>query len=142
LSYCSLIRRSRFNKRAVVLGHRLVIFSFSGPVILKIDYLTFVSRSRSFYLYRDVIITGEWPQNVGLFLALKDFEHEGILSLLCHTCCDTGPRFFPVSSEGLLHSVAFYNTQGDVVDLHCNLTQIFMVLILEKTVFFKVFPPL
>jgi hypothetical protein len=32
---------------------------------------------------------------------------------MCHICCDTGSRFFLVSSEGLPHLVASYDTQGE-----------------------------
>jgi hypothetical protein len=42
-------------------------------------------------LYGDVTITGEGLQNLDLCSALGAFE-QGTLS--CHTCCDTGPRFF------------------------------------------------
>jgi hypothetical protein len=52
----------------------------------------FTSRSRIFHLYGDVTITGEGLQNLGLCSALMPFSREGSLS--CHTCCDTGPRFF------------------------------------------------
>ena len=48
----------------------------------------FTSRSRIFHLYGDVTITGEGLQNLGLC----PLSREGSLS--CHTCCDTGPRFF------------------------------------------------
>jgi hypothetical protein len=50
----------------------------------------FTSRSRIFHLYGDVTIAGEGLQNLGLPLA--PLSREGSLS--CHTCCDTGPRFF------------------------------------------------
>jgi hypothetical protein len=49
-------------------------------------------------------------QNVGQCLALRAFEQGGIFivpHLLWH-----GTSVFPVSSEGLPHSVAYYNTQG------------------------------
>jgi hypothetical protein len=48
-------------------------------------------------------------------------QHSGPLnrkgSLSCHNCCNTGPWFFPVSTEGPRHLVAFYDTQGDVENL-------------------------
>jgi hypothetical protein len=52
----------------------------------------FMPSSRIFHLYGDVTIAGEGLQNLGLCSALRAFEQGG--SLLCHTCCDTGPRFF------------------------------------------------
>jgi hypothetical protein len=100
----------------------------------------FTSRSRIFHLYGDVTITGEGLQNLGL-----DDRRSGPLSrkrsLSCHTCCDTGRRFFrshskdrPIQSPLTTHkgwcggsiltriltgprSVVFYDTQGDVEDL-------------------------
>jgi hypothetical protein len=41
--------------------------------------------------YRDVTIAGEGLHNLGLCSAFRAFEQG---SLSCHTCCDTGPRFF------------------------------------------------
>jgi hypothetical protein len=52
----------------------------------------FMSRSRIFHLYGDVIIASEGLQNLGLFSAFRAFEQWGSLSR--HTCRDTGPRFF------------------------------------------------
>jgi hypothetical protein len=46
------------------------------------------SHSRIFHLYGDVTIACNWLQNLGLCSALRAFEQS------CHTCCDTGPRFF------------------------------------------------
>jgi hypothetical protein len=66
----------------------------------------FTSRSRIFNLYGDIAITGEGVQNSGLWSAL---------SLLWH-----GASVFPVSSEVPPHSVASYDTQGDVKDLYLN----------------------
>jgi hypothetical protein len=63
----------------------------------------FTSRSRIFHLY-------EGLQNLGLCLVLRAFEKGGIFivpHLLRH-----GASVFPVSSKGLPHSVASYNTQG------------------------------
>jgi hypothetical protein len=75
----------------------------------------FMSRSRIFYLYEDITITGEGLQNLGLCSALRAFEQRGIfivLHLLWH-----GTSVLPVSSEGPPHSVASYDKQGDVEDL-------------------------
>jgi hypothetical protein len=52
----------------------------------------FTSRLRIFHLYRDITIAVEWLQNFGLCSALRAFDQGESLS--CHTCCDTGPRFF------------------------------------------------
>jgi hypothetical protein len=38
----------------------------------------FMSRSRIFHVYEDVIITGEGQQNLGLHSALRAFEQGGI----------------------------------------------------------------
>jgi hypothetical protein len=48
----------------------------------------FTYCSKISHLYGDVTITGEGLQNLDQCSALR----EGSLS--CHTCCDTGPRFF------------------------------------------------
>jgi hypothetical protein len=54
----------------------------------------FTSRSRFFHLYGDVTITDEGLlQNLGLYTRRSGpLSREGPLS--CHTCCDTGARFF------------------------------------------------
>jgi hypothetical protein len=75
----------------------------------------FTSRSRIFHLYGDVTIAGEGLQNLGRCSALKAFEQGGIFiapHLLQH-----GASVFPISSEGLPHSVVSYDTQGDVENL-------------------------
>jgi hypothetical protein len=75
----------------------------------------FTSRSIVSRLYVDVTIAGEGLQNLGLCSVLRAFELGGIFivpHLLWH-----GASVFPVSSEGLSHSVASYDTQGDVEDL-------------------------
>jgi hypothetical protein len=74
-----------------------------------------MSCSRIFHLYGDVTITGEGLQNLGLCSALRAFEQGGIFivsHLLWH-----GTSVFPVSSEGPPHSVASYDTQGDMENL-------------------------
>jgi hypothetical protein len=82
------------------------------------------------HLYGDVTIAGEGLQNLGLCSALcRAFKQGGVLTmphLLWH-----GTSVIPVSSEGSSHSVASYDTDGDVEDLflpsssqgHGNLTQ-------------------
>jgi hypothetical protein len=96
-------------------------FKFYFRVLNKVilDWLIiycFTSRSRIFHLYGDVItIAGEGLQNLGLCSALRAFEQGGIFivpHLLCH-----GASVFPISSEGPPHSVASYNTRGDVKGL-------------------------
>jgi hypothetical protein len=79
------------------------------------DYLQFYVHPRIFYLYEDVTITGEELQNLGLCSELRAFKQGGIFilpHLLWH-----GASVFSVSSEGPPHSVASYDTQGDVEDL-------------------------
>jgi hypothetical protein len=61
---------------------------WGGCINLLIDYLQFYVPLKNFSL----TIAGEGLQNIGLCSALRAFEQEGYLS--CHTCCDTGPRFF------------------------------------------------
>jgi hypothetical protein len=78
-----------------------------------IDWLilySFTSRSGIFHLYGDVTVADEGLQNLGLCSALRAFEQWGIFivpQLLWH-----GTSVFPVSSEGLPHSVASYDTRG------------------------------
>jgi hypothetical protein len=76
-----------------------------------IDYLQFYVPLKNFSL----TIVGEGLQNLGLCSALRAFEQGGIFivpHLLWH-----GASVFPVSSEGLPHLVASYDTQGGVEDL-------------------------
>ena len=82
-----------------------------------IDWLFIVLRpAQEYFTYMETVtIAGEGLQNLGLCSALRAFEQGGIFivsHLLWH-----GASVFPVSSEGPLHSVAFYDTQGDVEDL-------------------------
>jgi hypothetical protein len=80
-----------------------------------INYLLFHVPLKLFYLYRDVTIAGEGLQNLGLYSALRAFEQGGIfivLHLLWH-----GTSVFSVSSERPPHSVASYDTHGNVEDL-------------------------
>jgi hypothetical protein len=52
-----------------------------------------MSRSKIFHLYGDITIISEGLQNLGLYAWCSGpVSREGSLS--CHTCCDTGPRFF------------------------------------------------
>jgi hypothetical protein len=75
-----------------------------------------MSNSRTFHSKEDVTISSERLQNLGLCWALRVFEQEG--SLLCPICNDTARApVFSVTSEGLLHSVASYDTQEDTEDL-------------------------
>jgi hypothetical protein len=56
-------------------------FSFSGAVVLDIIIIyCFTSLSRIYHLhvYKDVTISGEELQNLGLCLALNAFEQGGI----------------------------------------------------------------
>jgi hypothetical protein len=98
---------------------KFYIYWFIWYTILSpIDWLIiycFTSRSRVFHLYGDVAITFEGLQNLGLCLALRAFEQGGIFivpRLLWH-----GASVFPVSSEGPPHSVASFDTKGDVENL-------------------------
>jgi hypothetical protein len=68
----------------------------------------FTSRLRIFHSYGDVAITGEGLGAQGLW-AGRDLYRA---TLLWH-----GVSVFPVSSKGQLHSVASYDTQGDVEGL-------------------------
>jgi hypothetical protein len=68
-----------------------------------------------FTLYGDVTITCKGLQNLGLCSALRAFEQVGIFivpQLLWHEA-----SVYLVSSEGPPHSVASYDTRGDVEDL-------------------------
>jgi hypothetical protein len=76
----------------------------------------FTSRSRIVHLYRDVTITGEWLQNLDLCSALKAFEQGESFK---YRATPAVTRDF-CSSEGPSHTVASYNTQGDVEDLLFN----------------------
>jgi hypothetical protein len=51
-----------------------------------------MSRSKFYFLLGDVIIIGEGLQNLGLSRRSGTLSRDASLS--CHTCCDTGPRFF------------------------------------------------
>jgi hypothetical protein len=79
-----------------------------------IDWLFTVLRPNQEYFtyeYEDVTITSEGLQNLGLHAwCSRPFEQEGIFivpHLLWH-----GTSVFPVSSEGLPHSVALRHTRG------------------------------
>jgi hypothetical protein len=57
---------------------------------------------------KNILLTNEGLQNLGLCSALRAFSREGSLS--CQTCCDTGPWFFrshpkdrPISSPFTTH---------------------------------------
>ena len=85
---------------------------------LKVDWLIiYVLRpAQEYFTYIETSpLAGEGLQNLGLCSALRAFEQGGIFfvpHLLWH-----GTSVFPVSSEGPPHSVASYDTQGEVEDL-------------------------
>jgi hypothetical protein len=98
-----------------LLIHFFLIFYYPDTLIDWLIIYCFTSRSRIFHLYGDVTIAGEWLQNLGLCSALMAFEQGGIFivpHLLWH-----GALVFPVSSEGPPHSIASYDTRGDVEEL-------------------------
>jgi hypothetical protein len=75
----------------------------------------FTSHSRIFHLHGDVTTNSEGLQNLGICLVLRAFEQGGIF-IVPHLLW-YGASIFQVSSEGPPHSVAFYDTQGDVENL-------------------------
>jgi hypothetical protein len=80
--FCNVSRsicRVHRSSSGLILRYRMIIYCFT-------------SHSRFFHLYGDVTIHGGGLQNLGLCSALRAFEQGGSLS--CHSCCDTGPRFF------------------------------------------------
>jgi hypothetical protein len=95
------------------------VFKISDFIIqILIDWLIvygFTSRSRMFHLYGNATSSGEGLQNLGLCSALRVFEQGGIFivpHLLWH-----GTSVSPVLSKGTPHSVASYDTRGDVENL-------------------------
>ena len=97
--------------------HEMKLWStlYIALIIAKEIIYGFTSSSRIFHLYGDVTIADEGLQDLGLCLALRTFKQEEIFIvpyLLWHGTWD-----FPVSPEGPLHLVAFYDTQGDVENL-------------------------
>jgi hypothetical protein len=83
---------------------KIHIKSWWAFIILSIiDWLIiygFTSRSRSFYLYRDVTIAGEGLQNLGICSALRAFEQGGIF-IVPHLLWN-GTSVFPFSSFSCL----------------------------------------
>jgi hypothetical protein len=75
----------------------------------------FMSRSRIFHLYEDVTIAGEGLQNLVLCSTLRAFE-QGRIFIVPHLLWHV-TSVFPVSSEGLPHSVASYDMHRDEEDL-------------------------
>ena len=78
----------------------------------------FTSRLRIFHLYGDVTFAGEGLQNLGLCSALRactPMNREGSLS--CHTCCDTGPRFFRSYPKDCPIQLPFTTRKGVAEDL-------------------------
>jgi hypothetical protein len=95
---------------------RFFLSSWWSSVLSYMNFIIiygFTSRSRIFHLYGDVTITGEGLQNLVLCSALRVFEQGGIFPAVTR---EFG-FFFRVSSKGPPHSVASYDTQGDVEDL-------------------------
>jgi hypothetical protein len=64
---------------------------------ITIEIMSIMSGKLLFYVplknFSLFISTGEGLQNLVLCSALSHLIRKGSLS--CHTCCDTGPRFFP-----------------------------------------------
>jgi hypothetical protein len=84
-----------------------------------IDYLRFYVPLKNFSLkYGDVTIPGEGLQNLNLCLALWAFEQGGIF-IVSHLL-RYGTSVFPVSSEGLPHTVASYDTWGCMWRIYSN----------------------
>jgi hypothetical protein len=69
----------------------------------------FTSHSGIFHLYGDFTIAGEELQNLAYAWSSGPLSREGSLS--CHTCCDTGPRFFWSYPKNHLFSPAPLTTQ-------------------------------
>jgi hypothetical protein len=80
-----------------------------------LTFYGFTPPLRIFHLYRDVTITGEGLQNLGLCSALKAFE-QGRIFIVPHLLSH-GISVFPVSSEGRPHLIASCDLQGDAEDL-------------------------
>jgi hypothetical protein len=55
-------------------------------------FFTVLRPAQEIFTYRNATITGEGLQNFGMYWRSGPLSREGSLS--CHTCCDTGPRFF------------------------------------------------
>jgi hypothetical protein len=92
-----------------------IIEEVKKTLLLMLTDYGFTSRSRIFLLHRDVTITGEGLQNSGLYSALRAFDQGGIFivpHLLWH-----GTSVFSGLIRRTVHSVASYDTQGDVEDL-------------------------
>jgi hypothetical protein len=91
----------------------------------------FTSRSRIFQLYGDVITAGE-RLHLGLFSALlAAFEQGGFLP--CHTCCDTGPRFFLFHPKDCAFQILPLTTRKGLWRTYTSLTRIFRVPVKCKT---------
>jgi hypothetical protein len=93
------------------------VFRFiSDLLVYKRMIIFFTSRSRIFHLYGDDHCpwkAAKFKPMLGRSGSLRREE-----SLSCHTCCDMEPRFFfPVSSEGPPHLIAYNDSQGDAEDL-------------------------
>jgi hypothetical protein len=84
------------------------IFRRSGWLVI----YCFTSHSRMFHLHGDVTITGERLQNLGLCSAIRAFE-QGKIFIVPHLLW-IGASVFPVTAKGPPHSVASYDTQGNM----------------------------
>jgi hypothetical protein len=88
----------------------------------KIDWLIiydFTSCWRIFHLYEDInitMITRERLQNLGLYARHSGSFEQGEIFIMPHLLWH-GTSVFLVSSEGLPHSVASYDTHGGFEDL-------------------------
>jgi hypothetical protein len=90
--------------------------SFKRRNIRLIDYLLLYVLFKNISLKcGDVTVAGEGLQNLGLCSVLRAFKQGGIF-IVPHLL-SYGTSVFPVSSEGPPHSVASYDTQGDVEDI-------------------------
>jgi hypothetical protein len=88
---------------------------FIGEILANMTQVSDVAPGPLVHLYGDVPIAGEGLQIYAYARRLGPLSRERSLSR--HTYFDTGPRFFPVSSEGPPHSIASYDTHGDAEDL-------------------------
>jgi hypothetical protein len=120
-------------------GTEDLLQSGSPQIDWLIDWLIiygFTSRSRIFHLYGDVTITSEGLQNLGLRTALRAFE-QGEIFIVRHLLWQETSGFSGLirtrtllrqtrgCGESILtwiltgsHSIASYDTQGDMEDLY------------------------
>jgi hypothetical protein len=72
--------------------------------------------AQEYFTFIDATITGEGLQNLGLCSARRAFEQGGGIFIVPHLLWHE-TSVFPLSSERSPHSVASYDTQGDVENL-------------------------